>query len=220
MKQALYLKDEGRLQIRIDITLYLEKDPTAVPPPPPPTTPVTPVVIGPRQTATTRQEGVLPEAVQRQEDAGDYSQSIRIRWPCAVLNCLNHRGGKAGYCYWRSSNSKDSHYPITKDVVTAWSKDIKEGLKTVEEPSYAVMELLFKAQKRLENQSHTQKMKPPSNQPIQPLPGQPLHVYVGIPPASVPNQAVADHPPSSAPTETPPLEMMAELFKFAKESID
>ena len=166
----------------------------------------------------------LDEAVQRQEDAGDYSQSIRIRWPCAVPACLNHRGGTAGYCYWRSSNSKDGHYPISKDVVKAWSKDIKDGLETVEKPSIAVMELLAKAQKRLNNQSHSHKSNPSKNQSNQLIAGQPFYQFIGIDPSGIltkPGQLFGSvDPPSSAPTKTPPTELMAELFGYCRESID
>ena len=231
VKKALQFKEEGWLQLRIDITLYLKKD-TPVPLLAAPATLITPGNITPapdtqrrgRATATTRQLGALDEAVERQEDAGDYSQSIRIRWPCAVPACNNHRGGTAGYCYWRSSNSKDGHYPITKDVVKAWSQDIKDGIETVKRPSIAVMELLAKAQKRLDNQSHNHKSNPSKNVPYQPVTSQPFYQFIGINPADIFSTGqlskAADPPSSSAPTETPPFEVIAELFEYLKQSID
>jgi hypothetical protein len=226
-RQALYLNDQGWSDLKIDVMIWLEKD--APPLPDTPThTPTASSNTRPKKkgrlTATSRQEAALEGQIADQEDAGDYSTSLRIRWVCCVLGCENNRGGGAGYCYWPSSNTKDGHYPLTQNIVKEWSKEIKDGLRTAEEPSIKVMELLNKARERLYNKSYNHRTNPRNQASQQHQPSQPIYNFFGVNPADVVSRPGhppgALDPPSSAPTETPPFEVMAELFRFAKESID
>ena len=230
-RQALHLNDQGWMDLKIDVFIWLEKDAPLVPDTPVQTPAATPTTAGnirpqkkARSTATSRQEAALEGQIADQEDAGDFSTTLRIKWVCAVQGCANNRGGGAGYCYWPSSNTKDGHYPLTQNIVKEWSKEIKDGLRTSEEPSIKVMELMNKARNRLYSKSHNHTTNPRNQAPQQQQPNQPIYNFWGVNPADVmsrPGQPLgAPDPPSSAPTETPPFEIMADLFRFAKQSID
>ena len=181
-----------------------------------------------RLTATQQQELQADDALEDATNAGDYSLLLRTKWVCSVTSCPNHHGSANGYCYWITSNTKDGHYPLIASAVKEWSREIRKGDSTEDKPSDKVLEMLFSAKNRLLSHSHNHRARSQTSQMPQGGGGGPMPIYntfIGASAAEILGQQAQQRqereaePPSSAPTETPPLEVLKALFQYCKNSV-
>ena len=223
-KKALQVKeDDGYKDVYIDAIVHLKKDT------PPPETPAASISKKKKKrvrlTATQRQERTADDELEDAVVAGDYSLQLRVRWTCGVTSCPNNQASNGGYCYWPTSNSKEGHFPLNASAVKAWSSEIKEEEATDDKPSPKVFEMLVSAKSRLLSHSHNHRARSANNQPVQGGGGGHAPVYnnfFGVGASEVlaqQRQRQSAEPPSSAPTETPPLEVLNALFRYCKDSV-
>ena len=143
-----------------------------------------------------------------------------------MTSCPNNQGSNGGYCYWPTSNSKEGHFPLNATAVKAWSEEIKTKQSEVDKPSNKVFEMLVSAKNRLYSHSHSHRARTAIGQSVQGGGGSgsaPVynHFY-GVNPSDIIGQQAqqrTEEPPSSAPTETPPLEVLQALFQYCKDSV-
>ena len=179
-----------------------------------------------RLTATQQQELNTDDAAEDAVAAVDYSLPLRVRRVCGVTSCPNNQCTNGGYCYWITSNSKEGHFPLNTSAVKAWAQEIKDGHSDENKPSNNVLELLFSAKSRLLSHRHSHRARAENTHPVQGGSGSghaPVYNnFFGVNPADVlaqqPQQQSAE-PPSSAPIETPPLEVLQAFFQYCKDSI-
>jgi hypothetical protein len=89
----------------------------------------------PRRTATQVQLSSLPQVLEAEERAGNQMPGIADHWACMNIRCRNK-----GKTCWRSKmpgapDTADDHYPIPPDLFRRWSKEINDGISTLEQPS-------------------------------------------------------------------------------------
>lgn len=108
--------------------------------PPPPTLPSSTQISSQmpirtqRQTATVQQVTALPEVLQNEAVTGNAGPAIAQIWVCRSSQCTNI----GAICWVKGSVLRDNpknHFPISSELMRRWSKEIKEGNSTPEEPS-------------------------------------------------------------------------------------
>ena len=165
-----------------------------------------------RTTATARQLQQLEETVLE----GDNSVSLRAQWTCSQTACPNNSRG--GYCYWIGSDSAENHYPITQEVITAWTREIKDNQLTIDKPSLTILHRLSRA-KELQ-QRHSYSHKKASKSAAEPAGQSVIQQFFGYGIEQLPRAAIAAkrsptpiaEPPSSQPSITTPMELMEQFF--------
>ena len=199
--------------IRIDLEIHIEKE---LPLANRLESPAIQQTLAPSQRA--RNSAIARQLQQAAETTleGDNSALLRARWTCLQAACSNNY--KGGYCYWNSSDSSDNYFPITKEVVADWSRDIKDNRLTIEEPSVSIITMLMKARERLRSQSYSHKKA--SKSAAEPAGQSMIQQFFGYGFEQLPGAAIAAKrsptpiakPPSSQPSITTPLELIEQFF--------
>jgi hypothetical protein len=115
-----------------------------------------------RQTATTQQLANAPYKLSVEDSNGNVVPRLCLRWPCSNPHCDNFtktsKGSKkSGFCWQRKkpggahSDNPNRHYPINAEIMTAWNREIKKGLSTVDKPSEHIIAELIEAKARKKN---------------------------------------------------------------------
>lgn len=214
------LKD-GQQEHRVDVVVYMEKvveEPVSTP-------------SGPRGSATQRQIAASAIAQGNAMARGDYTSNVYEVWSCDQHDCYNK--AKGGFCYWRQSNTAANHMPITKEIVTQWSKDVRDSKATPGEPTLDVHTMLYTAKKSLTaarvERAEKSRAQPEGDYRQQPYSHQQPQIqqFFGVMPwggaggttgvlLGENNSTVAhDDPPSSQPTESGAIELMEQFFEWA-----
>jgi hypothetical protein len=117
-----------------------------------------------RMTSTRRQEAGLSNVLESEERPGNYMGLISDRWPCENSQCRNK-----GKTCWRSGklNGPDiaaNHFPVVGYLFQRWSREIRDELATVDEPSNAVVVALAreKSHETRKEQAETAKTEDPA----------------------------------------------------------
>jgi hypothetical protein len=153
---------EGAKDISVTITVFVDKTAQF-------DGPSTAPIAAQKGSATARQTAALAIEKGDLEERGDYSVTIRAEWPCAIQSCPNNTRGK--YCYRATGSDKaENHYPITKEVVIAWSKEMKAGHLDEKEPNPAIFNMMAKARERLYAQTFNRRK---TSQTVQQQPNDP-----------------------------------------------
>ena len=226
-KKALQVHEqEGFEDVHINAAVYLRKDSPLPETPPATTVSKNKKKKRARLNPTQQQEANADDDLEEGAAIGDYSLGLRVKWTCGVTSCPNNTGSVNGYYYWPTSNTKDGHYPLNAAAVKAWSQEIKNKDSTDEEPSAKVFEMLVQAKHRLLSHSHSHRSRTTTNQPTGSGGGGSLapiyNNFFGVNPADIVAQQGQQgpiEPPSSAPTKTPPLEVLQALFRYYKDSV-
>lgn len=158
---ALELQKDNREDIRIYMTIQCEgvvvvapaASPTPVVAPASPIVEAVPASQPPRrgrQSATTEQRDQVPGLLEEEAARQDYSTRLRIDWVCKDRSCDNY----GSYCWYAvEGNPMRNHWPLTAPVLTSWSKAIRDGSCTAEEPNIATLLIMKTAQEAKEYRS-------------------------------------------------------------------
>lgn len=201
---------DGLVESRIELVFKCQKDDQPAPQ-------ASQAVAG---SATQRQLARVDEVVAELEAGGDISHPLRVEWPCSQQSCQNNNQWK--HCYWIGCDTADNHFPLDREVTTLWTKEIKAGRATYRTPSSVVWPLLSKARENMNKKRHKKKIDniqqpiESSNNPITinqffssgiyQLPNTTASIIASAPP-------LQGEPPSSQPSETPPLTVFKAFFR-------
>ncbi|KAI9770770.1 MAG: hypothetical protein M1840_003020 [Geoglossum simile] len=121
----------------------------------------TPRYTSSRRTTTQRQLAKLSDILQGEAAAGNLMPQVADYWICSNSQCKNKN--KTCWVNKRHPDARDNvadHYPVSGEIFRRWSREIADGLSTVEQPSQQIIVLLVNWRER-ERKKSTQAQQAP-----------------------------------------------------------
>jgi hypothetical protein len=142
--------------VRVNVVIHVKKNEA-------PAAPQASQAQGRRRTATAVQFEDL--AVHLEDEAGrkDYSTNLRSNWICKVPACPYY----PNFCYVKAEGDPlQNHYPLYNNIVTAWSKDIRDRLASAERPTVETVLMMKPAKYHTDLRKRNMPASAPTAAPI------------------------------------------------------